>query len=341
MTTLAALQPPTVRPVAWRGLGWVAWRRYRPALLTVVGLLGVVALYLIVRGLQMRHAYATVKACTPPSGGACGFAFANFHDTYANVGPIGAVLVFVPGLIGTFAGVPLLAREFETGTFRYAWTQGVGRTRWLTALLLPGVLGATVVAAAFSTLVTWYNQPLVDSGLLQRLHGSVFPITGIAAIGWTVLGFSLGVAAGTVLRRVVPAVVATLAGWTGLAFAASYLREHDYRAPLLTHRLQLPAHDLSVGQWWTRNGAQVSQAQLDHVLQAIGAPTAGGDVVVKPGEPGIDPVNYLLHHGYLQWTSYQPDSRYWTFQIFEAAGLVGLSVLLLAATLWLVRRRSA
>ncbi|MGD0605948.1 MAG: hypothetical protein ABSA53_20450 [Streptosporangiaceae bacterium] len=33
----------------------------------------------------------------------------------------------VPALIGAFAGAPVLARELETGTFRYAWTLGSGR----------------------------------------------------------------------------------------------------------------------------------------------------------------------------------------------------------------------
>ena len=340
--TPAALHPAALRPVAWRGLGWVAWRRYRPALLTVAGLLGVVALDLIVRGLRMRHAYASLRACRPASSSACGFAFSQFQQTYGDVGPVGGLLVFVPGLLGMFVGAPLVAREFETGSFRYAWTQGVGRTRWLTALLVPGILGVTVVAAAFGALVDWYYQPLVDSGLQRRLTDGVFPITGIAVVGWALLAFSLGLATGTLFRRVVTALVATLAAWTALAFAASYLRQHDYLAPLVTRRLQLPAHDMTTGQWWTRDGSPVSQGQLDHLLQTVGAPTiTGGHVEVNPGQPGIDPVDYLLHHGYVQWTSYQPDGRYWAFQSIEAAGLILLSLLLVTATLWLVRRRNA
>ena len=31
----------------------------------------------------------------------------------------------------------MLARELETGTFRYAWTQGFGRWRWTLAKLAP------------------------------------------------------------------------------------------------------------------------------------------------------------------------------------------------------------
>jgi hypothetical protein len=46
-------------------------------------------------------------------------------------------------------------------------------------------------------------------------------------------------------------------------------------------------------------------------------------------------------HGYTLWTSYQPASRFWTFQWIEGGWLLALSVLLIAATVWLVRRRAA
>jgi LPXTG-motif cell wall-anchored protein len=40
-------------------------------------------------------------------------------------------------------------------------------------------------------------------------------------------------------------------------------------------------------------------------------------------------------------TSYQPDSRYWPFQWIETGWLTALALLLLGATLWLLRRRQA
>lgn len=290
----------------------------------------------------MRHAYAAVQGCTPQTAANCGFAADQFHDTYGSVGLIGGIVFFIPGLIGAFADAPLLARELETGTFRYVWTQGVGRMRWLLALLVAGTLGVLAIAAALGALVTWYNQPLVDSGLLQRQQTSLFPVTGIAIAGWALLGFSVGVAAGALMRRVLPALVTTLVVWTGVAFAASYARTYDYEAPLVSRRPCLGAHDLQIQQWWTHGGVRADQAQLTHVLRAIGAPTSSsGDVVTKPGGPGVDPFNYLLQHGYTEWTSYQPDGRYWTFQAIELAWLGAVSLLLLAATLWLVRRRAA
>jgi hypothetical protein len=48
----------------------------------------------------------------------------------------------------------------------------------------------------------------------------------------------------------------------------------------------------------------------------------------------------LSQHGYTSWTSYQPASRFWPFQWIEGGWLLALSVLLIAATVWLVRRRT-
>jgi hypothetical protein len=50
---------------------------------------------------------------------------------------------------------------------------------------------------------------------------------------------------------------------------------------------------------------------------------------------------YLTAHHYTQWASYQPESRYWHFQLIEGGWLLALSLILLAATVWLVRRRAA
>jgi hypothetical protein len=43
----------------------------------------------------------------------------------------------------------------------------------------------------------------------------------------------------------------------------------------------------------------------------------------------------------VQWTSYQHASPFWPFQLIEGGWLLALSLLLIAATIWLVRRRAA
>ena len=67
-------------------------------------------------------------------------------------------------LIGAFAGAPVLARELETGTFRYAWTQGFGRWRWALAKLVLLAVVLAAAAAACGVVVSWYYQPYFASG---------------------------------------------------------------------------------------------------------------------------------------------------------------------------------
>jgi hypothetical protein len=341
MTLAAPVRGSAPPPVPWRPLLWVAWRRYRSALVTTLAILGVLAVYLLVRGEQIRHAYAAVLACAPQGGLKCHFAFDNFQNHYGSFGFLAALLLWLPGLIGAFAGAPLLARELETGTFRYAWTQGVGRMRWLLALVVPGLLGVAAATALLGVMLTWYERPLLQSGLEQRLHQSVFPLTGVAVVGWGVAAYSLGVFAGLVLRRVVPALAVTLVVWTGLQFAASQLRGH-YLAPLRTSSLQLSNHALSVQQWWTAGGVRVGDDRINQALQAIGVRSTGNGqgFAAQVGSGPQDPIQYLVQHGFTQWTSYQPDSRYWPFQGIELAWLAVLSAVLLGLAVWRVRRRT-
>jgi hypothetical protein len=52
------------------------------------------------------------------------------------------------------------------------------------------------------------------------------------------------------------------------------------------------------------------------------------------------PCSNLIQHGYTQLTTHQPASRFWLFQWIEGGWLLALSLLLMAATVWLVRRRA-
>jgi hypothetical protein len=77
-----------------------------------------------------------VSAARCPSG--CDIIVRHFQNEFD--GWLKAVrgLAVLPALAGLFVGAPLLARELEQGTHRFAWTQGVTRRRWLlskTALL--------------------------------------------------------------------------------------------------------------------------------------------------------------------------------------------------------------
>jgi hypothetical protein len=69
-------------------------------------------------------------------------------------------------------------------------------------------------------------------------------------------------------------------------------------------------------------------------------PERGNSAAFGPGGAWRSAPTYLLHRGFTQLTSYQPASRFWPFQWIEGGWLLALSLLLIAATVWLVRRRA-
>ncbi len=113
-------------------MAWVTWRQHRLTLAGVVAVFGAAAVYLLITGLPMHDAYAAVTACHPASSSylPAGRPQLPGEPTSHRVLVTAGLLQAIPALIGAFVGAPVLAREFETGTFRYAWTQGFGRTRW-------------------------------------------------------------------------------------------------------------------------------------------------------------------------------------------------------------------
>jgi hypothetical protein len=112
---------------------------------------------------------------------------------HATGGGAQAHLQVIPALIGAFVAAPLLARELETGTFRYAWTQGFGRSRWTVAKLVPLAVAVTVAAGAFSVLVSWYIQPLWGAGDDNGpLYPTIFDLRGAAFAAWTLAASAIG-----------------------------------------------------------------------------------------------------------------------------------------------------
>ena len=142
-----ATQP---RPVPWTRLVWVTWRQHRAALVGVAALLGGLGLYLLIMGLKIHSGYASVTSCHPASSAACGFTDSLFtNDYYPTAETVTGFLQVLPALVGVFVGGPVLARELETGTFRFAWTQGCGRLRWAVDKLALLAIAVTVAAAAW------------------------------------------------------------------------------------------------------------------------------------------------------------------------------------------------
>ena len=342
-----------LRPLPWRRMAGVIWWQHRFALAGVVALLGAVAVLMWIAGTTLHQSYANAIACGSSQSPACQEADLAFVGSYGFLSN-GIILQALPALIGAFIGAPLLAREMETGTFRYAWTQGFGRWRWALAKLVSLAVAVTVPAYLVSLVLNWYYQPYFAPGnpglgliAYTPFFPGLFDLRGVAFAAWTLTAFATGALAGMLIRRVVPAIAATLVVYAGLAFAAGgVLREH-YLTPLVTSALNVPPSAWVLGQWWTKGGTVLSRS-------AVTAAINSGWQAVNPAPPGagsagaagkyadyLTVVRYLNGHGYTQWTRYQPDSRFWPLQWVEGGWLLVLSAALIAVTVWLVRRRAA
>jgi len=324
------------RPVPWRRMAWVTWRQHRAALAGVAALLGAWAGYLWLAGSSTYHAYAAVAACHPAGSLACGNILDTFDYTHGDPALHTAVLLqVVPALIGAFTGAPVLARELESGTFRYAWTLAFGRWRWALAKLVLLAIAVAAAAGAFGLLFSWFFQPFFADGHETPFAPELFDLRTVALAAWTLAAFAIGALAGLLIRRVVPAIAATLAAYAGLAFAAGlYLRQH-YAAPLLTRAPDVPGSAWIMSQWWTKGGRFAFGHPSNDLLMRL-CPSPG-----PYKQPQASVNQCLAQHGYTQWTSYQPAGRFWSFQWIEGGWLLALSVLLIATTIWLVRRRAA
>jgi len=348
MTTLAALPAPvhledaSLQPLPWRRMAWVTWRQHRVALVGLAVLLGSAAVYLWLQGRQIHHAYGTAVGCHAATSGACVNAINYFTSTYnLTARKIPALLIqTVPALIGAFLGPPVLARELENGTFRYAWTQGFGRWRWTLAKLVFLAFLAATAAELFSLLWSWYYQPFIADGQTNPLAAFIFNLRGVTFAFWTLVAFAIGGFAGLLIHRVVPALVATLATYAGLALVVGvFLRQH-YLTPLIARQQNLLASSAWVtGNWATKGGRTVFSFTGAPTNNMLGLFCPSG-VTVKPSSGLVGGfAQCLSQHGYTLWASYQPASRFWPFQWIESGWLLALSALLIAATVWLVRRR--
>jgi hypothetical protein len=292
-------------------LTWLAWRQIRPQFLIALFLLGALAVLLIVTGLHLREISSAIggQRCMP-------FRCARLTDRYkALAAGLGPLLVATPALLGMFWGAPLVAGELESGTYRLAWTQSVSRREWLVKKLAVVGVAAVVVTGLADWLVNWWYAP-VDAVNLNRFDPSVFTERGIVAIGYIAFAFALGATAGALIRRTLPALLATLVGFAAARLAVTvWVRPHllPNSHALLARRAvgndQIP-NAWTMVDTLVRSRATFSRAQFrDLAIKSCR--------LTRPqlceGAPRV--------HGHirLRQVTYQPASHYWPLQILETA----------------------
>jgi hypothetical protein len=312
-------------------MAWVTWRQHRSQFVAIAGLLVALAAAVLGTHLPIQAAYHrdTLSECLPPTARAgCDIIVRHFEGEFDGLVAALRGLVVLPALAGLFIGAPLLARELEHGTHRFAWTQGVTRSRWLlskTALLAAATVAGGVIASA---LVMWWRSPF--DTLDGRMSPSGFDIEGLVVPAYALFALATGVFAGLLFRRTVAAMSATLVVFAATRLVVLKFLRPNFESPL--HRTAAVADTgRQTGDW------VLSDTFVDAVGRRI---TAGREdlAVLHAQHAGIDPHTYLVTLGWKRVLSYQPGGRFWTFQVIEAGIFVALAAAIVLATIWLVRR---
>ena len=313
---------------------WLTWRQQR--LEAVIGgvLLAAVAALLLWSGLQMAAAYQNdgIAGCVAQHtlSQSCWETERAFQSQFgALIGLLGW-LIFLPLVLGFLLAAPF-AQDLEQGTYRLLWTQSIGRLRWLRerVSLLLGV--AAVAALVLAALMAWWHGPL--NGLQGRFDVTGFDLGGAVTVAHTVFAVALGLAAGTLLRRTVPAMAVTLAGFVALRGGVmTWLR--PYYLPPLTATGPVGGAVIRPGDWL------IGEGWRDHLGH-----TLSWDGVVQMCASGIraksDLFACLNRRGIVDVVSYQPAGRFWLFQGIESALFLGLTAGLLTLTTWWIKERIA
>jgi hypothetical protein len=181
-------------------------------------------------------------------------------------------------------------------------------------------------------------------GMTDVFRPTLFDLRGVDFAAWTLAACALAAFAGVMIRRTVPAMAAAAGAWAGLLLVTTlYLRAH-YQAPLVGKQTARHGGGIPwlLNHWMTGPGGHVVSRPGTVIGRALTAVARQGKLEPSAAFGPTSAVErWLAQHGYVSWISYQPASRFWHFQFIEGGWLLALALLLVAATIWLVRRRSA
>lgn len=297
---------------------WLTIRQHRMQMLVTAVLLAAFGAVLLVHGIGTTNAAAGLTGADRE---------AVLAERHVVLGLVISWFPALPLLVGLFWGAPVLAREFEQGTHRLAWTQSVPRQRWLLAKL--AVLGTLVTLAglALGAMVAAWTATFDGTRFGTRIgDAAVFATTGVAAGAWWLFAFMSGVAGSAFLRRTLPAMAVTVPVFL-LMVVGVFMTRGDYAAPariVAGEQETVAAADAmsAGGAWLDPSGKEVQQVS---------------DSVCPDRATFYD---CMSEAGYRSVSYVHPADRYWRFQWTEA-GLLAVAAALLGGLAYLrVTRRS-
>jgi hypothetical protein len=342
---------------------WLGWRQFRVQAIVAGAALVAVAAALAVTGPHLAALFDSNGLATCQA--TCGTDAANFINQVKGsatelifYGSI-SLLYAVPGLIGIFWGAPLVARELESGTFRLAWNQSVTRARWIAVKLGLVGLAAMATTGLLSLMASWWASPLYqaaqkagqDSLSINKVAPPLFGATGIAPVGYAAFAFALGVTAGVLIRRTIPAMAVTLVIFAAvqvvmpLVIQPHLIPPAQLTAPFNANTanemmISSPGNTMTVVGNFSRPGAWIlSNQTITPSGRLFTGPATSA--CLSSTAPPQQCNNWLNSQHLRQLISYQPASRFWPLQWLEVAIYLVLAAGLSLLCVWQVGRRRA
>ena len=318
------------------------WRQHRGELLFLgAGVLLIVVFLAIVHALlSASYANLGIGACDSASTELCRNALQSFLITYNWLNLVIYALLLTPALLGMFVAAPLVAREVEAGTFRFAWMQSVTRSRWFWAKVLAVTCASALATAAITAAVTWALAPLIRVAELMTLNFMIpmtfplFDVSGTALVASTVFAVAVGTLFGALTKRTVLAMVLSL-----VVFAAVRIPMNSYVRPNLLPPLTLtapisvnnPLQLVPLGSWLRGTGFIDRQGNTYELLAMVAAPCT------RTGSDAAAVARCVDDLGLRAYVVYEPPDRFWVYQGIESGAYVTLAAILLLAAWWHVR----
>jgi len=341
-------------------MNWAIWRQHRNQFISFAVLLAAFAALLIPTGIHFWNVYQhalTTCAHNPRVLNCDDLSSSLFLSQTDGFIKIAAVLgtFGLPALVGLFIGSPLIAREYEEGTNKLAWTQSVSRRKWLTVKLLWALGFALLYGVLLAILVTWWSRALNAIALNRFVQGH-FETQGLMPVAYSVFFTAVGFMTGAWFRKTLVAFAITFGVFVlCMASFAQLIRPH-YATPVTVSAPMGPgaiSGKIPIGAWVLSRDIENKSGKVFNSFDINNMPSqcreltlniqvAPNSHIAKVKASGVDPLDDCLNQaGYRQIAKYQPAYRYWDFQRIETGIYLGLTALAVGATYWFVLKRDA
>ncbi|MFI8916976.1 ABC transporter permease [Streptomyces sp. NPDC053513] len=321
--------------LALKGPYWVTVRQYRRTLWLAVA--AVAASLTVIGGLRIWDAQTPDRVLADGQRFAAdenkGYELLRLALEYG-----GFYLALLPLLVGALVAGPLVAREFESGTYRLSLTQSVSPAAWLRAKILTATVVALLTTIALMGVfrIGWSRMA---GAWYQKWSPGPYAATGVVLLAYVLAAVAVGALIGLLIRRTLVAMAAT-GVFMGVVLAAL----GSYRWSFLAVRTVTGATDATFPE--TAEGLVMEKGLITSSGARFDEYTCWKEAAETPG---VDRVEGLWakvetqcqarHHVTGQYVDYHPSSHFWPTQLIESGILLALAALAAYAAFRVLRAR--